>query len=117
MKDGREVTRTYEQDVIFYHHKDPKTKQWVETDTFGGHLVENATQGEARDILVDGLKAADRLGFLVVGSTYDEGITLAPLGSGLTKEKLCECLATPHERYKGELPLAAEGVESLIYRK
>lgn len=117
IKDGREITRSYEQDVIFYHAKDPKTKQWVETDTFGGHMVENGTQAEARDILVDGLKSAERIGFSVVGSTYDEAICLAPVGSGLTKEKLCECLSTPHERYKGELPLGAEGVESEIYRK
>lgn len=117
MKDGREVTRSYDQDVIFYKAKDPKTKQWVETDTFGGHLVENADQGEARDILVDGLKRADARGFEVVGSTYDEAVTLVNLDSGLGVKELCDCLATPHERYNGELPLAAEGFEDTVYRK
>ena len=117
MKDGREVTRSYEQDVIFYHAKDPKTKQWVETDTFGGHLVENADQGEARDILFDGLKRADAMGFEVVGSTYDEAVCLTDIDSGLGSEQLSECLATPHERYKGDLLLAAEGTEDIIYHK
>ena len=117
MRDGRQVTREYDQDVIFYHAKDPKTKQWVETDTFGGHLVENADQGEARDILVDGLKRADAMGFEVCGSTYDEAICLVDIGSNLGVKELCECLATPHERYKGQLPLAAAGFEDIIYRK
>lgn len=117
MKDGRQVTREYDQDVIFYKAKDPKTKQWVETDTFGGHLVENADQGESRDILVDGLKRADAIGFEVCGSTYDEAICLVDINSNLGVEELCQCLATPHERYKGELPLAASGFEDIIYRK
>ena len=117
IKDGKKIKREYDQDVIFYHAKDPKTKQWVETDTFGGHLVENADQGEARDILVDGLKRADATGFEVVGSTYDEAVTLVPIDSNLGVKELCECLATPHERYKGQLPLAASGFEDIIYRK
>ena len=117
MKDGRQVTRKYDQDVIFYKAKDPKTKQWVETDTFGGHLVENADQGESRDVLVDGLKRADALGFEVVGHTYDEGVTLVDIDSNLGVPELCECLATPHERYKGELPLSAEGTEDIVYHK
>jgi DNA polymerase len=117
IKDGRQITREYDQDVIFYHAKDPKTKQWVETDTFGGHLVENADQGEARDILVDGLKLADSMGFEVVGSTYDEAVTLVPISSNLGVKELCDCLSKPHPRYKGLLPLAAEGFEDIVYRK
>ncbi len=117
MKDGRVVTREYDQDVIFYHAKDPKIKQWVEMDTFGGHLVENADQAESREVLVDGLKRADAMGFEIVGSTYDEAITLVSIDSNLGVKELCECLATPSERYKGQLPLAAEGFEDFVYRK
>ena len=117
IKDGRPVHREYEQDVIFYKSKDPKTKQWIETDTFGGHLVENADQGESRDILVHGMKLADQRGFRIVGTTYDEIITLVPKNSGLGVEQLCECMSREPERYKGQLPLAAEGFEDEIYRK
>ena len=116
-KDGREVTREYDQDVILYKAKDQKTGQWVETDTFGGHLVENGDQGEARDILVDGLKEADRLGFEVVGHTYDEAVTLVPINSGLGVKELCACLSKKHPRHNGQLSLAAEGFESEVYRK
>ena len=83
----------------------------------GPVLVHNCDQGEARDILVDGLKRADRMGFEVVGSTYDEAVTLVPINSSLGVKELCDCLATPHERYKGMLPLAAEGFEDVVYRK
>jgi DNA polymerase len=117
VRDGRTITREYDQDVIFYHAKDPKTKQWVETDTFGGHLVENGDQGEARDILVDGMKEADKMGFQVVGHTYDELVTLVPITSGLGVKELCGCMSKPHARYKGQMPLAAEGFESKVYRK
>jgi len=117
IRDGKKVKREYDQDVIFYHAKDPKTKQWVETDTFGGHLVENATQGDARDILVDGLKRADKIGFSVVGHCYDEAVTLVAIDSGLGVKELCECLSVPSERYGGNLSLAAEGFESDVYRK
>ncbi len=117
MKDGRRVTREYDQDVIFYHAKDPKTKQWIETDTFGGHLVENADQGEARDVLVHGMKLADKRGFEIVGSTYDELVTLVPIDSHLGVAELCECMSTVPERYNGELALAAEGFEDIVYRK
>jgi DNA polymerase len=117
MKDGREVTREYDQDVIFYHSKDPKTKQWIETDTFGGHLVENGDQGEARDILVHGMKLADQRGFEIVGTTYDELITLVPLDSNLGIKELCECMSDPPARYNGQLPLSANGFEDVVYRK
>jgi DNA polymerase len=111
------ILREYDQDVILYKAKSQKTGQWVEKDTFGGHLVENGTQGEARDILVDGLKEADRLGFEVVGHTYDEAVTLVRINSGLGVKELCACLSKEHPRYGGQLPLAAEGFEDEVYRK
>jgi DNA polymerase bacteriophage-type len=117
IKDGREVTREYEQDVVFYKAKAQKTGQWTETKTFGGHLVENGTQGEARDILVDGMKEADRIGFQMVGHTYDELVTLVPITSGLGSKELCACMSKQNPRYNGLLLLAAEGSESEVYRK
>ena len=117
VKNGKQVTREYDQDVIFYKSRDPKTKQWVEMDTFGGHLVENAVQGDARDILVDGMKEADRMGFQVVGHCYDEIITLVPENGPLGVSDLCACMSRVHSRYKGNLALAADGFESTVYRK
>ena len=117
IRDGKKVKREYDQDVIFYKAKNQKTSQWVETDTFGGHLVENGTQGEARDILVDGMKEARQVGFTLVGHTYDELVTLVPIGSELGVPELCACMSKQHSRYNGEMVLAADGFEDEVYRK
>ena len=109
--------KQYESDSIYYKAKDQKTKQWVETDTFGGHLVENATQSICRDVLVNGMKLADKKGFEVVGHTYDEIVTLVPIDSGLGIKELCDCMISPPAWCGTALPLGADGFESEIYRK
>ena len=109
--------REYENDVIYYKAKDQKTKQWMETTTFGGHLVENADQAICRDVLVHGMKLADKAGFSVVGHTYDELITLVPATSGLGLKELRECMSRSPAWCGTALPLGASGYESEIYRK
>ena len=117
-----EVTKTwegreYQQDVIHYKAKDQKTKQWMETETFGGHLVENADQAVSRDILVHGMKLADKMGFSIVGHTYDEIVTLVPIGGPLGLEELCGCMTVAPDWCGDSFPLGADGFESEIYRK
>jgi DNA polymerase len=53
----------------------PWKSSWVETDTFGGSLVENIIQALTRDILRDGMLAADKAGFKIVGHCHDEAIS------------------------------------------
>jgi DNA polymerase len=107
----------YENDVIWYKAKDQQTKVWMETKTFGGHLVENADQAVSRDILVHGMKLADKMGFEIVGHTYDEIVTLVPIDSGLGLKELCECMTTAPDWCGDAFPLGADGFESEIYRK
>lgn len=52
----------------------PLGTSFIETDTFGGSLVENVVQALCRDILRDGLLAADKAGHYVVGHVHDEGL-------------------------------------------
>jgi len=110
-------TKTYESDSLYYKSRDQKTKQWVETDTFGGHLVENATQSVCRDVLVNGMKLADSMGFEVVGHCYDEIVTLVPEDSNLGLKELCECMTVSPSWSGSDFPIGAEGFESEIYRK
>jgi DNA polymerase len=107
----------YEQDVIYYKAKDQVTKVWLETDTFGGHLVENADQAICRDILVYGMKLADKAGFEIVGHCYDELVTLVPVDSGLGIKELCGCMTQSPAWCGDAFPLGAEGYEDIIYRK
>lgn len=116
-KTGEPRSREYQQDVLYYKSKDPKTKQWVEMDTFGGHLVENGDQAICRDVLVHGMKKADAMGFEICGSTYDEAITLVRIDSHLGVKELCDCLTDPPPFCGLDLPLAAEGIEDIIYHK
>jgi DNA polymerase len=109
--------RQYESDSIYYKQKDQKTKQWVETDTFGGHLVENADQSICRDVLVNGMKLADKIGFEVVGHCYDEVVCLTSVNSGIGVEDLCKCLVSPTSWGGNDFVLGAEGFESDVYRK
>lgn len=109
--------RRYKQDVLFHKGKDQKTRQWVEVPTHGGPLVENADQAICRDVLTNGLKKADAMGFEIVGHTYDEAVTLAPINGNLGIDQLCECLCSPLGWDGGNFPLAASGFEDEIYRK
>jgi DNA polymerase len=109
--------REYNQDMIYYKSRDQKTKQWVETDTFGGHLVENWDQAVSRDVLVHGMKLADKMGFEIVGTTYDEIIALTRLDSGLGVKELVQCMSVQPYWTNGEFPLDAAGFEDIIYRK
>lgn len=109
--------RRYKQDVLYHKGKDQKTRQWVEVPTHGGPLVENADQAISRDILVHGMKLADQMGFEIVGSTYDELITLAPVNGNLGIDELCGCMSVEPGWTGGNFPLGASGFEDEIYRK
>ena len=47
---------------IIYWGVNQYTRQWCELDTYGGKLVENATQAVARDLLAEAMVHLDRLG-------------------------------------------------------
>lgn len=100
---------------IVYHGTDQTTKKWTKLDTYGGKAVENIVQGTARDILMYGLhNMADR-NYDIVLHVHDESVSEMPFGVGSVQEVI-ECMTTNPEWATG-LPLAAEGCESLYYKK
>ena len=109
--------RKYKQDVVYHKAKDQKTRQWAEISTFGGRWVENACQAISRDVLVNGMKLSDTKGFEIVGHTYDEIVSLAPVDGDLGIKELCECMTAPPSWCGEEFPLAASGFEDSVYRK
>ena len=56
-----------------WRYSDPK-RGGARLGTYGGRLVENATQGIARDIMAEALVRLDEAGFPVVGHVHDEVI-------------------------------------------
>lgn len=94
---------------------DGKTKKWQRSGLYGGLIAENNTQATARDLLVNGMLKAERAGYPIIATVYDEIITEVPRGFGDLKtfEKLiCELPA-----WADGLPLSAGGWRGKRYRK
>lgn len=83
--------------------------------TYGGKLVENITQAVARDLLVNGMFAAEAAGFPVFGTVHDEIITETEMEFGSHKE--LEAIVCQLPPWAKGLPVAAEGFSSERYRK
>ena len=109
--------KTLTGEKISYYGKEQNSQQWGRVPTHGGKIFENADQAWARDILFNGLHEAEKEGFEIMGSTYDEAITLVPTNSHLTVEKLCECLTRKPSWMPEGVPLKAAGYEAIEYKK
>ena len=107
--------------TITFKQIDQKSNSWVRTTTHGGKLTENVCQAVANDVLNEGLWRAEQgIGlpepYEIIGHVHDEGIALVPWDSPLTVEHLSACLSHP-VHWAPDLPLAAHGFTTQIYRK
>lgn len=94
---------------------DSVTRQWVETSTYGGSLVENASQAVARDLLAEALFRLEAAGYPTILTVHDEAMAEVPAGFGSVHEY--ERLMSELPAWAGGLPLVAEGWEGARYRK
>jgi DNA polymerase len=108
--------RTYKKQVVYYQGKEQGSQVWGECIATSGRFTENSVQAIARDILVNGMKEADREGFEIVLHVYDEIGALVPIGSRLDDKLLSKCMTKPLS-WAPELPLEAEGYCGPVYRK
>lgn len=102
--------------TLTYEGVDQRTKKWGRTSTHGGRLTENLVQAIARDVLAVGLMRATKMGFKTVLHVHDELVCEVPDNSKLTIEDLCNAMASPIS-WAPDLPLAAEGAVSVVYKK
>jgi DNA polymerase len=91
------------------------TRKWERFALYGGLAQENNTQGTARDLLVNGMWAAERNGYEVVATVYDEILTEVPRGFGDVAE--FERLICELPDWAAGLPLTASGWRGKRYRK
>jgi DNA polymerase len=94
----------------------------LRVDTYGGKLVENATQAVARDVLAHNLPGIEDEGFRIIGTVHDEVITEVELSEwcAVCEEDIHGELSTLLARqppWAEGLPLAAEGFVAERYRK
>lgn len=87
---------------------------WIQSDTFGGSLVENVIQALTRDILRDGMVAADEAGFDLCGHCHDEAIAE---GEGVDTLKEFERLLCSSSPWATGFPIATTGYIAKRYRK
>ena len=93
-----------------WRYNDPK-KGGARIGTYGGRLVENATQAIARDVLAEALVRLDAAGYAVVGHVHDEVIVES------TELERISQLMTVTPRWGRGLPLDAEGFVCSRYKK
>lgn len=83
-RDGREH--------IVYMGVNQETKQWGETETYGGKLVENITQAIARDCLAISMQRVAALGYNIVMHVHDEMIVDVPIEDTDALERINACM-------------------------
>ena len=91
-------------------------KIWGCKHAYGVIWTENLCQAIARDVLVEGMLAADAGGFTLVGSTHDELLSLEDENSSLNLAALRQHMIT-RPTWAPDLMLDADGWEDQIYRK
>ena len=92
------------------------TKKWGWIETFSGKIIENCTQGLARDVFKHGQLLAEENGYPVILPVHDELVCEVPDSEEYTVHGLEEMMATVPVWAPG-LPLAAEGFEDYVYHK
>lgn len=106
--EGNDVTKVVEMNVIRYWTAEGKGM--VPVETYGGKLVENATQAVARDVLGAALLRVEAAGFPVVLHVHDSVLAEVPADRATAAEKrrFLDTLVVP-PAWAGGLPLAADG--------
>lgn len=93
------------------------TKQWVQTDTYGGKLTENLAQAISRDLLAHSMLALDSAGFTMPMHVHDEVVNETLLKNAeFDLKTICEIMGEPVPWALG-LPLKAAGFTSKYYLK
>ncbi len=87
---------------------------WGDVSTWGGTLVENATQAVAADVMAHGSHNAEREGYEIATLVHDEAICYHK--EGQTSEEFVRLL-TDLPAWAENLPIAAEGEVVPFYRK
>ena len=93
-------------ETLTFMHENSKTRQWERKETYGGELVENATQATARDLMAEAMLRVDQHpDYDLLLSVHDEEI--AEIDEELVDDE--EKAVYDFERMMEELPIWAEG--------
>ena len=103
-------------DHIVYMGVNQETKQWGETETYGGKLVENIVQATARDCLAVAMTRVSELGYKIVMHVHDEMIVDVPKEDTKAPAVINDIMSQPIDWAPG-LPLKGDTYETPFYKK
>ena len=101
---------------ITYMGVNQETKQWGETETYGGKLVENIVQATARDCLAVAMTRVSALGYKIEMHVHDEMIVDVPNTDTEAPGRINAIMAQPIDWAEG-LPLKGDTYETPFYKK
>lgn len=101
---------------IVYMGVNQETKQWGETETYGGKLVENIVQATARDCLAVAMTRVSALDYKIVMHVHDEMIVDVPSTDTEAPGQITAIMAQPIDWAEG-LPLKGDTYETPFYMK
>lgn len=101
---------------ILYNGLNQYTRKWATLETYGGKITENIVQHIARDVFMEGLRAAEENGYHVILRVHDELVTEVPDTDEYSSERLAD-LMSANPSWAVAMPLAAAGFETYRYRK
>lgn len=100
---------------IAYTGVDTFSRKWGRTSTYGGSLIQSATQAIARDIMAHGALNMEAADYPVVGTVHDEVWTEVREDFG-SVEEVCNLMCDAPDWAEG-LPVKASGFRAKRYRK
>ena len=102
---------------IVYMGVNQTTRQWEETETYGGKLVENIVQATARDCLGEAMKRVSSMGYEIVMHVHDEIIVDVP--EPVLAEAMSEITWAMSKKipWAPGLPLKGDTYATPFYRK
>jgi len=106
----------FENDTLTFMHENSVTRKWERKETYGGELVENATQATARDLMAEAMLRVDQHPvYDLLLSVHDEEIAECDEDKGDVEEfeRMMEILPPWAEG----CPVDAEGWSGYRYRK
>ena len=94
---------------IVYWGVNQYTRQWCELDTYGGKLVENATQAVARDLLAEAMVQLDRLGVSLLTTVHDEIVAIVESDDAFALFNVMKAAMSTPPTWGAGLPLSCAG--------
>jgi DNA polymerase len=105
-----EISQRRVRESITYSGTNQITKRWGKVRTYGAKIIENATQGFARDVVIEMALAIDdqKLGELVL-SVHDQLLNEVPEDEAEERYAAIEKIMNAELTFAPGLPIAAEG--------